>query len=157
MKSNPIKDLIGDIKLVERGAPGEEGLWSTLLMAAAAQNNMKATKILLSHGVWINETVSNGWSVLQAAVEAGSVDVVKLLLEKGAAVNACDESGCTVLGCAVFFCDIECVKLLLQYGAKVNLMEDYDTIITATSEEREAIQKLLDQYSSGWAPRLRFY
>eukprot|EP00981_Chlorochromonas_danica_P004573 scaffold912_cov187-Ochromonas_danica.AAC.51 len=77
---------------------------------------MKCVKILLDHGVNINERSNNGKTAVHWATHWGHDTIVHYLLEQGANLTIPDKDGMTVLMTAVLSGKAALVSLLLKSG-----------------------------------------
>ena len=79
-------------------------------------------RVLLGHGVSVNEKSLTGWTPLMYAVGGGHRDVVVFLIEHGADVNVVTDRGVTALSIASepgpFGRDGKMIKILKKAGAK---------------------------------------
>lgn len=108
---------------------------------AASRNFAESLKVLLSHGLKVNE-LFEGTTPLCAAAQNGQLRAVQELLQAGANPNLPDEDGCTPLMHAVMAQHVGLVKLLLQYGADPKAL-DQSGRDAASYSTRAAIDDLL--------------
>lgn len=104
----------------------------TLLMRAAARNDVEESRKLLARGADVNAKMADGYTALMYGAFYGSADVVRFLLDNGADVNARHKSGLTALMEAakqnldagdVIANYIGAVEALLKKGADVSLRD----------------------------------
>lgn len=92
---------------------------NTLLIHAAAENDVRLARLLLDHGANIEKANRECETPLGFACAYDAIDVVKLLCERGADVNGTEGWGHSYLS------GVECAKqtdietILLSYGARI--------------------------------------
>ena len=117
-----------DPDLVEEGG-------NTLLIHAAAENDLRLAQLLLDHGADVERRNRVYETPLGFACAYDAVDVVRLLCERGAEVNGTEGWGHSYL------CGVQCAKptqvesILLSYGARFiheepKLTSDSDRTVT---------------------------
>ncbi len=79
-----------------------------------------------SDTIMVNESDSNGNTLLHAACSKGRLDIVKKLIERGASVNVANSWYSTPLGYAVLRGHYEIVEFLLKHGANPNSIVSTD-------------------------------
>jgi hypothetical protein len=87
---------------------------------AAVNGCINAVDFLVSHGMGIEVTCSEGRTALLLAAEQGYTMVVKLLLAKGADLNHRSRNGATALAWAACNNHTDTVEYLLREGIDVN-------------------------------------
>lgn len=96
----------------------------TLLHMAAGDGNIKATKMLLDKGAYVNGRNRFGQTPLHLCSRDGSAEIARILLDAGADANASDKGNDTVLHDACMWGNTEIVRLLLAHGAQVDGFND---------------------------------
>ena len=81
--------------LADASIAKEDG--TTVLMAAAEENNVDAVRLMMAKGANIQAANNDGWTAMHAAACAGANDVVRFLAEKGARLDVRDKDGNTPL------------------------------------------------------------
>ncbi|KAF4997848.1 hypothetical protein FDECE_11966 [Fusarium decemcellulare] len=111
------------------------GVWTTLLQAAAASEDLGLVQLLLDAGANANAPHCHvfGSTALQAAAGTGNINLILLLLERGADLNAPprDSGGLTALQAAAKTGNIDLVQLLLDRGADLNAPPCYSRGLAA--------------------------
>lgn len=114
--------------LMETGidAPDEDA--RTVLIHAAAYNNIDLLKWLLEQGANLDHQDRIGYSALHFAGQNMLVEIARLLLENGANPNIQDNHGNSPLWTAVFNSKDEkgVMNLLLKHGADPDLKNKHD-------------------------------
>jgi ankyrin repeat protein len=95
----------GDTGAVERylrggGSPMSEDAAVPLLGLAAWHGQQQIVKMMLRHGVDVNQASPTGWTALMLAAMGGHVESVETLLEAGADVRARTRAGATAASIA---------------------------------------------------------
>jgi ankyrin repeat protein len=121
---------------------------ATPLFLAAGNGHVGVVKLLLKHGVPIDEPKK--WTPLLYAANHGKTEVVKLLIEKGASVTAKGENGQTLLHEAADSGVKELVELAIDVGIGVNsLNKNGGTPLHAAARNQkdgvEAVELLLSK------------
>lgn len=112
--------------LVSLGGRGPNGAGElelggfTPLLFAARQGDVESARLLLDAGADVNETASEGASVLVVASFSGHGKLAAFLLDRGADPNAAG-AGYAPLHTAVLRGDLELVKALLAHKADPNI------------------------------------
>ena len=124
-----------------------ENIETTLLALAINAENCPLIKILLTHGVNINQTDADGYSLLNIAIDTNNTDIVACILENSKPdIDLQDDEGMTALISAAKKNNCAIIKLLLTYGADIN-KADYNGVtalmIAANWGNVEAVQCLL--------------
>jgi ankyrin repeat protein len=137
--------------LLEAGTdPNIHGEHVPALHVAAANDNVEAAKILISHGAKIDvrDTVNNDTALIYG-IRDGKFRVAELLLEAGADPNLTDRRGFTPLHIAVARNDAELVQRLLDHGAAINVRTRSDgrtpLIIAAAAGFEKMVEMLLSR------------
>ena len=137
--------------LLEAGTdPNIHGEHVPALHVAAANDNVEAAKILISHGAKIDvrDTVNNDTALLYG-IRDGKSSVAELLLEAGADPNLTDRRGFAPVHIAVARNDTKIVQRLLDYGATINIRTRSDgktpLIIAAAAGFEEMVEMLLSR------------
>jgi ankyrin repeat protein len=119
------------------------------LTGKARATQTAIARLLLEHGVNVNDRDSEGFTPLLRAAQSGAANVAELLLNRGADINARDSYGDTVLGAAVGALDVESnhteiVTFLLDRGANINALSGSETVLQiAAQDDNEALFRLL--------------
>lgn len=98
---------------------------TTPLVLAATNGMVDIVKILLRHGVSVNNQDGDGWTALKRAADSGHMDIVSHLLKAGADVNVTDNEGWTALMNAAGHVHLDICKTLIKAGADVNAVANY--------------------------------
>ncbi|NIP28611.1 MAG: hypothetical protein GWN67_28130 [Phycisphaerae bacterium] len=106
-------------KSSQQNSVPENGLLQNL-HKAAAQNNIKKIKLLLSDGADVNLKDNDGYTPLFYAIWQRNVDMANLFISHRAEVNLFDETNSTPLHYAVWSADMDMIKLLVEKGADIN-------------------------------------
>jgi len=137
--------------LLEAGTdPNIQGGHVPALHVAAANDNVEAAKILISHGAKIDvrDTVNNDTALLYG-IRDGKFSVAELLLEAGADPNLTDQRGFAPVHIAVARNDANIVQRLLDYGATINSRTRSDgktpLMIAAAAGFKEMVEMLLSR------------
>ncbi len=120
---------------VEAGLVGEGGGGLTALVLAAREGDLDSARILLDHGVDVNQVTYYGWSPVLAATNNRNYRLGRFLIESGADVNIANAGGMTPLYLATDNRNIEggdypvprpdmdhleYIRILLENGADPN-------------------------------------
>jgi ankyrin repeat protein len=126
-----------------------------MLRSASFSGYLSIVRELISQGVNINASESNGWTALMYAAAKGNLDIFQVLLAAGADVNLKERSGETALSKAVYWGHLEIVNLLLSAGAEVNGIDNEGSmpLIQSMCFGRIEIIKVL--LAAGANPNLR--
>ena len=117
-------------------ATQEEQSYPTLLMKAAAKDNLKAATMLLEKGINVKERDADGYSALYSALRGGALEVAKLLVENGADLDALLNNkwprGKTFLHVvSPVLKDLKTYEYIFDNGADVNAQDDTgETVFT---------------------------
>ena len=137
--------------LLEAGTdPNIHGEHVPALHVAAANDNVKAAKILISHGAKIDvrDAVNND-SALIYGIRDGKFRVAELLLEAGADPNLADRRGFAPVHIAVARNDAKLVRRLLDHGTAINVRTHSDgktpLMIAAAAGFEEMVEMLLSR------------
>jgi ankyrin repeat protein len=95
------------------------------LAVAASSNKVETLQQLLSAGVDVNQTDSDGRSALIHAALAGCDAVIDVLIENGAVVDHQDALGYTALHYAAQDYQLAIAKRLLSLGGSVDICDNY--------------------------------
>lgn len=107
--------------------------------------SLDVARILIDHGVLINNKSLGGETALHFAVGNENLALVKLLLENGANVNSKDNNGDTPLHKAVLVANKEIVLILLGSGAEVNTKNDRGlSALSYAQSENENLQEIAE-------------
>jgi uncharacterized protein len=131
--------------------------YTTELMNAARDGNLKAVQAAAQRGAEVDERSNKGKSALMLAALEGRENVVQWLIEQGADVNAADNYGTTSLIVAATAGHDAVVKLLLDQGAEIEVRDDNGAapLVNAVYFGRtQTVQLLLDALMSGKTSRL---
>lgn len=109
LKLDPIKKKSNNTKLVDSVLDNDFAL---------------LRKLVIVDRVDVNETTSEGTTVLHIASAAGYLECVRLLLECGANVNTKDSQSRTPLEYAVLYGNFDCASELIEFGANTNVIKD---------------------------------
>jgi ankyrin repeat protein len=101
------------------GAPGSEPEESPLT-AAAARSHVKVLRVLLGHGVDVNQRDGRGTTPLLAAVETADRATVAFLLREKADIEAPDARGLTPLMRCMMRQRLEILDELIEGGARLD-------------------------------------
>lgn len=96
-KSEPQTQARQSDRRTDAGIDARDEFDRTLLMRAAARNDVEEAKKLLARGADVNAKMSDGYTALMYGAFYGSAEVVAFLLDNGAEVNARHKSGLTAL------------------------------------------------------------
>jgi len=93
---------------------------ATPLLELAGTQRTASVRALLDAGAKVDETDSDGITILSWAAIANRVDMARLLIERGADVNHVDKKGMTPLlyAASIDFGDAAMIDLLLKSGAR---------------------------------------
>ena len=91
------------------------------LFEAVSEGNLRAFRNLIKGGASIDETQSDGTTLLMLAVKNGHDSIVKELVTLGVNVNQRESESFTALVFATFLGNENIVKLLLANGADINI------------------------------------
>jgi len=93
---------------------------ATPLLELAGTQRTASVRALLDAGAKVDETDSDGITILGWAAIANRVDMARLLIERGADVNHVDKKGMTPLlyAASIDFGDAAMIDLLLKSGAR---------------------------------------
>ena len=135
--------------LLEAGTdPNIHGEHVPALHVAAANDNVEAAVILISHGAKIDvrDTASNDTALIYG-IRDSKFRVAELLLEAGADPNLTDRRGFAPLHIAAARNDAELVRCLLDHGAAINVRTHSDgrtpLMIAAANGFEEMVEILL--------------
>ena len=92
---------------------------SNQLIEAARDGDLSKIKHLISQGVDVKSSATNGDTALHWAAIHGHAAVVELLVSKGADVKAVNKNGYTALHCAAIYGHAAIAELLVGNGADV--------------------------------------
>ncbi len=109
--------------LIENGSDihVRNSLGSTILAWAAERGEIGIIEELLARGAHINETATNGWTLVLKASHGDQTDTVRFLIERGADPNlGAIGTGWTPLMEASFRGHVATVKALVEGGVDVN-------------------------------------
>ncbi|MGU3359733.1 ankyrin repeat domain-containing protein [Methylobacterium sp. M6A4_1b] len=95
----------------------------SLLMLAAYNGQIAATRVILEHGGDPELANDRGQTPLAGAAFKGDMDIAGLLLARGAAVDGTGNGARTALMTAAMFNRTEMVALLLAHGADPDLRD----------------------------------
>lgn len=95
------------------------------LHLATRNGHIYVVRMLLEHGVNVNDRDGLGRTALHEAVRGRQMEIVALLLEKGADANAADLTGWTPTHYACKEGLSQCLNLLLMHGANADLKTNY--------------------------------
>jgi uncharacterized protein len=120
------------------------------LHVAAANDNIEAAKILISHGAKIDaRDAANHDTALVYGIRDGKFTIAEYLLEAGADPNIADRRGFTPLHVAVTRDDIRIAGSLLDHGAQINARTQGDgrtpLMIAAAAGFEEMVELLLSR------------
>ncbi len=105
----------------------------------AAKTSEARLASVISSGISVNTTDSDGVTALMEAAEDATPEVVRLLIKHGANVNMADEDGETALMMAAEDGRTEVVRILLEAGADANARDnDGKTALMMAEEEEHA-------------------
>jgi len=125
---------------------GPNGL-GPLHLAAASLVSLEIAELLLSYGLDVNATASDGSCPLHHAAANGSLPMVELLLKKGASSDVLDGKGRTPFVCACAASAIGCVTLLIERGSgkKIGLKDERGVtpLVAAIKEGAQEVFELL--------------
>ena len=137
--------------LLEAGTdPNIHGEHVPALHVAAANDNVEAAKILISHGAKfdVRDTVDNDTALIYG-IRDGKFRVAELLLKTGADPNLTDRRGFAPLHIAVARNDAKLVQCLLDHGAAINVRTHSDgktsLVIAAVAGFEEMVEILLSR------------
>ena len=137
--------------LLEAGTdPNIHGEHVPALHVAAANDNLEAAMILISHGAKIDvrDTANNDTPLLYG-IRDGKFRVAELLLEAGADPNLTDRRGFAPVHIAVLRNDAKLVQCLLDHGAAINVRTPSDgrtpLMIAAAAGFEEMVEILLSR------------
>ena len=137
--------------LLEAGTdPNIHGEHVPALHVAAANDNVEAAAILISHGAKIDvrDKVNNDTALIYG-IRDGKFSVAEVLLEAGADPNLTDRRGFTPLHIAVARDDVKIVQSLLDHGAAINVRTQSDgrtpLMIAAAAGFEEMVELLLSR------------
>lgn len=88
---------------------------TTNLMVACFHKKMKVLKLLLEHGVRMNDQDYLGRTTLHLAAQMGRLDLVKILLSYGCDLNVQDNRGVTPIQIAAEYAKDDVVSYLIDY------------------------------------------
>ena len=135
--------------LIEAGTdPNIHGEHVPALHVAAANDNVEAAAILISHGAKLDvrDNVNNDTALIYG-IRDGKFSVAEVLLEAGADPNLTDRRGFTPLHIAVARDDTKIVQCLLDHGAAINVRTHSDgrtpLMIAAAAGFEEMVELLL--------------
>jgi ankyrin repeat protein len=117
------------------------------LVVAAENNQLEVVRILLDHGIDVDERRYQ-WgstSALTNAAAHGNEDICRLLIDRGADVESTEKDGLTPLMYAAATGGAECVRLLIERGADVNAVSEsgYTPLMYTHLTDAEAVVTLL--------------
>ena len=124
---------------------------ATPLIAAALNNRLAISELLLSKGADVMARNSGGFTPLHAAAFSGSLPIAKLLLEKGAALeDAANKAGVTPLMVAGEENHVELAEFFISKGADVNHAEvhGYMPITRAFWKDNKDIMRLFRRHGA---------
>ena len=136
--------------------PNIHGEHVPALHVAAANDNVEAAKILISHGAKIDarDNVNNDTALIYG-IRDGKFRVAELLLDAGADPNLIDRRGFAPLHIAAIRNDTKLVRCLLDHNAAINARTQRDgrtpLMIAAAAGFEEMVEMLL---SSGADPSI---
>ena len=137
--------------LLEAGTdPNIHGEHVPALHVAAANDNVEAAGILISHGAKIDvrDTVNNDTALIYG-IRDGKFRVAEYLLKAGADHGLTDKRGFAPLHIAVARKDAELVQCLLDHGAAINVRTQGDgrtpLVIAAAAGFAEMVEMLLSR------------
>ena len=137
--------------LLEAGTdPNIHGEHVPALHVAAANDNVEAAKILISHGAKIDvrDTVNNDTALIYG-IRDDKFRVAEVLLEAGADPNLTDRRGFSPVHIAVARNDAKIVQSLLDHGAAINVRTRSDgktpLMIAAAPGFEEMVEMLLSR------------
>ena len=119
--------------------------------SAVWKGDIYSIRSLLSDGIDINETDSEGKTPLMIASAIAHTEMVKLLLAHGANINDKNHSGWTPLIYAVITDNLEIVELLVENGADLTKRDfdfGYNAFEWAVSENLVSIIRFLSEKGS---------
>ena len=96
------------------------------LLKAILENHLPLAKLILEHGVNINEDVTMGITPLHIAASKGSLEMLKLLLSHGADINAMDNEDYTPLLAACESLKYDNAIFLASKGADTKLKNKHN-------------------------------
>lgn len=114
----------------------------TLLNAAAERGLIEVARVLIAHGVCLNDAMH---PALVTAAEGGHLEIVRLLLDSGAEVDRESKAreGERALMVAAFEGYIEVVRLLLERGADPEKTDSFGQSPEDEADGHAEIQELL--------------
>lgn len=126
-----------------------------ILHKAAARNSVKMLKLVMAHGVDINQLTAKGTSALHIAVVHGAKDATDLLCNANCNINIQTRAGITPLLAAIKSRQFECALRILKYSPDVNICDnDQVSPLYAATEYRaiEVVTPLLKMGASMDSP-----
>ena len=124
--------------------------YTTELMNAAKDGNLKAVQAVVQRGADVKERSNKGKRALMFAASEGHLDVAQWLIGQGADVNAADNYGTTALIVAATAGHHDVVKLLLDNNADVLARDDSGGSALVNSVyfgHTKTVQLLLDSFA----------
>ena len=97
---------------------------TTKWFEAAKTGDVAALRVMLSSGIDVNITNSDGMSALHLAAARGKKDGVATLIRTGVDVNAANKGGWTALHVAVSWGRTEVAELLIRAGADIEALSN---------------------------------
>lgn len=117
--------------------------YSTMLMAAAKNQQVEFIEQLLQYGADINYTTDYGYNALVAAVKSRDIETIRFLLENGAEVQKFQ--GISVMAYAVATGDMNVIALIKSFGASYSDTSDISPmVITVMKQNSELFNEILN-------------
>lgn len=115
------------------------------LPAAVETEDVKLSRLLISHCTDVNVSDENGNTAMCFAIEAGMVEIVELLLDRGAdVIGPVNRYGYTAVEMMAEFGRTTMLRLVLQkFGAEIEFRDAF--FVAADSGCKEAVLFLLDE------------
>ncbi len=114
----------------------------TPLMAAASENHVEITKLLIARGADVNQ-VHRQWTALIEAADEGSLEVAELLLDNGANMNLNPDTGRSAAVMAASEGHLDVLKLLIERGASPTAGQISPLHMAAKEGKTEIVRYLL--------------
>ncbi len=122
--------------------------YSTLACELAAHNSATSLRLLVDHGLPIDQPDVSGKKPIAHAIEAGALEAIQVLLEAKATVDRVDAAGRPALHLALLQSDYQpAIDLLLAHGVQADVQDEAGRtplhVAAATCDSRLA-RSLLD-------------